>query len=38
MPILGITVEMMTSDTKDSGTLDEVYIGIWGKGGGREFP
>ena len=27
-----------TFNSKDAGTDDEIYIGLWGTGGGREFP
>ena len=38
MPILGMFVNLNTFDSKDAGTDDEIYIGLWGTGGGREFP
>jgi len=36
--ILGMVVDLVTFDSEDAGTDDEIYIGLWGKGGGREFP
>ena len=38
MPIVGMFVNLNTFDSKDAGTDDEIYIGLWGTGGGREFP
>ncbi len=38
MPILGMVVSLNTFDAEDAGTDDEIYIGLWGTGGGREFP
>lgn len=38
MPILGMVVALNTFDSEDAGTDDEIYIGLWGTGGGREFP
>ena len=39
MAISGIFVSLQTSSASDSGTDDEIYLGIWGRGaGGREFP
>jgi hypothetical protein len=38
MPIVaGIAVELTTSNISGSGTDDHLYVGIVGKGGGREF-
>ena len=36
--ILGITVGLKTGPGVWSGTDDHIYVGIIGKGGGREFP
>ncbi|MEE2032533.1 hypothetical protein [Rhodococcus chondri] len=36
--ILGMQVNLQTSLDSDSQTDDEIYIGLWGTGGGREFP
>jgi hypothetical protein len=38
MAILGIFLDLHTFDGKDAGTDDEIYLGMWGKAGGREFP
>jgi hypothetical protein len=38
MAILGMLVVLQTFDGEDAGTDDEIYIGLWGIGGGREFP
>jgi hypothetical protein len=38
MAISGIIVAIETFDGADAGTDDEVYLGMWGKAGGREFP
>ena len=38
MPLLGMVVGLNTVDSDDAGTDDEIYIGLWGTGGGREFP
>ena len=40
MPTLkGLMVDLSTaSNEDDTGTDDEIYIGFWGTGGGREFP
>jgi hypothetical protein len=38
MAILGMFVNLNTFNSKDAGTDDEIYIGLWGTGGGREFP
>ena len=38
MAILGMIVDLQTFDSEDAGTDDEIYIGLWGTGGGREFP
>ena len=38
MPILGIVVNLKTFDSEDAGTDDEIYLGMWGTRGGREFP
>ena len=38
MAILGMVVALDTFDSEDAGTDDEIYIGFWGKAGGREFP
>jgi hypothetical protein len=37
-PIKGMQVDLITHGDADSGTDDEVYIGFFGTGGGREFP
>ena len=37
MPIVGILVWMRICDDDDSGTDDHIYIGVWGRAGGREF-
>ena len=36
--ILGMQVNLVTSQDSDSETDDEIYIGLWGTDGGREFP
>lgn len=36
--LLGITVGLKTGPGQWSGTDDHIYVGIQGKGGGREFP
>ena len=36
--ILGMLVYLATDISKEAQTNDEVYIGLWGRGGGREFP
>lgn len=36
--ILGMVVNLITFDSEDAGTDDEIYIGLWGNAGGREFP
>lgn len=38
MEILGITVSLKTGSGVWEGTDDHIYVGIIGKGGGREFP
>lgn len=38
MTILGMVVNLVTFDSEDAGTDDEIYIGLWGNAGGREFP
>lgn len=38
MAILGMFVNLNTFNSEDAGTDDEIYIGLWGTGGGREFP
>ena len=38
MAILGILVNLKTFNSEDAGTDDEIYIGMWGRAGGREFP
>jgi hypothetical protein len=38
MAILGMLVNLKTFNSEDAGTDDEIYIGYWGRGGGREFP
>lgn len=38
MTILGIFVNLNTFNGEDSETDDEIYLGVWGTGGGREFP
>jgi PLAT/LH2 domain len=38
MTILGMVVNLVTFDSEDAGTDDEIYIGLWGSAGGREFP
>jgi hypothetical protein len=38
MTILGMVVNLVTFDSEDAGTDDEIYIGMWGNSGGREFP
>lgn len=38
MAILGMLVNLRTFNSDEAGTDDEIYIGFWGKGGGREFP
>jgi hypothetical protein len=38
MAILGMLVNLKTFDSEDAGTDDEIYIGMWGTAGGREFP
>jgi hypothetical protein len=38
MAILGMVVNLNTFDSEDAGTDDEIYIGLWGNAGGREFP
>ena len=34
----GIVARIMVGDEKDAGTDDDVYLGLFGKGGGCEFP
>ncbi len=36
--ILGMVVNLVTFNSEDAGTDDEIYIGMWGNAGGREFP
>lgn len=38
MAILGMVVNLNTFDSEDAETDDEIYIGLWGNAGGREFP
>lgn len=38
MAILGMIVNLKTFNSDDAETDDEIYIGLWGTGGGREFP
>ena len=38
MAVLGMLVTLQTFDSEDAGTDDEIYIGLWGTAGGREFP
>ena len=38
MAILGMVVNLQTFNSEDAGTDDEIYLGMWGTGGGREFP
>ena len=38
MAILGMVVALKTFNSEDAGTDDEIYLGMWGTGGGREFP
>ena len=38
MAVLGMVVNLKTFDSGDAGTDDEIYIGFWGRGGGREIP
>ena len=38
MAILGMVVALQTFNSEDAGTDDEIYLGMWGTGGGREFP
>ena len=38
MPILGMVVNLQTFNSEDAGTDDEIYLGMWGTRGGREFP
>lgn len=38
MTILGIFVSLNTFKSEDAETDDEIYLGMWGTGGGREFP
>jgi hypothetical protein len=33
-----MVVALNTFDSEDAGTDDEIYLGLWGTGGGREFP
>jgi len=33
-----MVVDLVTFDSEDAGTDDEIYIGLWGTAGGREFP
>lgn len=33
-----MVVNLVTFDSEDAGTDDEIYIGLWGSAGGREFP
>jgi hypothetical protein len=38
MAITGMLVELVTTTNKgNAGTDDEIYIGMWGRAGGREF-
>jgi hypothetical protein len=36
--ILGMVVGLNTFNSEDAETDDEIYIGMWGSAGGREFP
>lgn len=36
--ISGLVVNLVTFDSEDAGTDDEIFIGMWGNAGGREFP
>ena len=36
--IRGIVVELRTKNQSGAGTDDHLYIGVYGSGGGREFP
>ena len=38
MAVVGMVVNLKTFNSEDAGTDDEIYIGLWGTGGGREFP
>jgi hypothetical protein len=38
MAISGMVVNLKTFNSEDAGTDDEIYLGFWGTGGGREFP
>jgi len=38
MAITGMLVNLKTFNSEDAGTDDEIYIGMWGRAGGREFP
>lgn len=38
MTILGIFVNLNTFKSEHAETDDEIYLGAWGTGGGREFP
>jgi hypothetical protein len=38
MPILGMHVVLSTHSSDDAETDDEIYLGLWGSAGGREFP
>ena len=33
-----MVVDLVTFDSQNAGTDDEIYIGFWGNAGGREFP
>jgi hypothetical protein len=33
-----MVLNLNTFDSEDAGTDDEIYIGLWGSAGGREFP
>ena len=36
--LVGIVARLKTSSSSDAGTDDHLYVGVAGKGGGREFP
>ena len=38
MAILGVFVSLATGDSDNAGTDDQIYLGVWGNRGGREFP
>jgi hypothetical protein len=38
MAVMGILVYLVTGDSENASTDDQIYLGMWGNSGGREFP